>query len=154
MVGILTNNPLQAYLAKRDAKALGLPDVHHPPKYLDGRLLETGQEVSDEALLAYKARPLNGVWSSAPYLHNGSVANMYELLLPASERMSQFYIGSMEFDPVNIGFSTEFNENAFLFDTTLPGNANTGHEYGAGYDGKPVLTETQRWALIEYLKTL
>jgi hypothetical protein len=154
MVGILTNNPLQSYLAKRDAIKLGLPDVHHPPKYLDGRLVETGQEVSDEALLAYKARPLNGVWSSAPYLHNGSVANMYELLLPAKERMTQFYVGSMEFDPVNMGFNTKQTENAFQFDTSLPGNANTGHEYGAGYDGKPVLTEEQRWALIEYLKTL
>lgn len=154
MVGVLTNNPLQSYLAKRDAEALGHADVHHPPKYVDGELIAKGQEVSDVALLAYKARPLNGVWTSAPYLHNGSVANMYELLLPAKQRMTQFYVGSTEFDPKTLGFETTATAEGFLFDTTLPGNANSGHEYGTGYYDKPALTEAQRWALIEYLKTL
>jgi processive rubber oxygenase RoxA-like protein len=155
MIGILKNYPLQAYLAKRDAKALGHPDVVHPPKYVDGEIIEHGQEVSDYALLAYKARPLNGVWSSAPFLHNGSVPNLYQLLLPAKQRVKRFSLGSWEFDAKNVGYvSTTASNDSFLFDTTLAGNSNAGHEYGSGYYGKPALTEKERWALVEYLKTL
>ena len=53
MIGVLKNNPVQAYLAKKDAKALGHADVLRPPKYVDGKIIEQGQEVSDYALLAY-----------------------------------------------------------------------------------------------------
>ncbi len=155
MIGVLKNNPLQAWLAKRDAKSLGHPDVVHPSKYVNGSIIEQGKEVSDYALLAYKARPLNGIWTSAPFLHNGSVPNLYQLLLPAAERDTQFHIGNWEFDPVTLGFATQPSENSFLFDTTLLGNSNAGHEYGTGYyPDKPALTESERWALIEYLKTL
>ncbi|MFW5425934.1 MAG: di-heme-cytochrome C peroxidase [Methylophagaceae bacterium] len=158
MIGILKDNPLQAYLAKRDAKKLGHPDVNHPPKYVDGEIIEHGKEVSDHALLAYKARPLNGIWTSAPFLHNGSVPNMYQLLLPAEQRVKQFSIGSLEFAPKTMGFESSAtcgtSSEHFLFDTTLKGNSNSGHEYGTGYYGKPALTEQERWALIEYLKTI
>ena len=154
MVGILKNNPLQSTLAKRDAKNLGHPDVNHPPKYVDGEIIEHGQEVSDHALLAYKARPLNGVWTSAPYLHNGSVPDMYQLLLPAEQRVKQFYLGSWEYDVKNLGYISQATDSSFLFDTTLTGNSNAGHEYGTGYYGEQPLTEQERWALIEYLKTL
>jgi hypothetical protein len=154
MVGIIRNNPLQAYLAKRDAKKLGHPDSVHPPKYVNGAIIESGQEVSKYALLAYKARPLNGVWSSAPFLHNGSVPNLYQLLLPAEQRIKQFSLGSWEYDPTTVGYVTTPYPNSFLFDTTTTGNSNSGHEYGTGYYDKPALTEQERWALIEYLKTL
>lgn len=154
MVGIIKNNPLQAYLAQRDAKQFGHGDEIHPPKYVDGKIIESGQEVSQKALLAYKARPLNGVWTSAPFLHNGSVPNLYQLLLPAKDRLKQFYLGSMEFDPKNVGFDMSQVKDSFLFDTTLLGNSNAGHEYGAGYGNAQSLTEDERWALIEYLKTL
>lgn len=154
MVGILKNNPIQATLAKRDAKNLGHPEVNHPPKYVDGEIIKHGQEVSDHALLAYKARPLNGVWTSAPYLHNGSVPNMYQLLLPAEQRVKQFYLGSWEYDVKNLGYVSQSTNTSFLFDTSHAGNSNTGHEYGTGYYGKAALTEPDRWALIEYLKTL
>lgn len=154
MVGIIKNNPLQAYLAKKEAKKLGHPDVTHPPKYVDGKIIEKGQEVSRKALLAYKARPLNGVWTSAPFLHNGSVPNLYQLLLPAKDRDKHFHLGSWEFDPKNVGYVLNSDDNDFVFDTTLPGNSNAGHEYGTGYYGKPALTEEERWALVEYLKTL
>jgi hypothetical protein len=99
----------------------------------------------------YKSRPLDGIWATAPYLHNGSVPNLYQLLLPASERVAQFHVGSREFDPANVGFKTEPSEGSFLFDTSLPGNSNKGHdtpEYGTG------MSDEQRWQLIEYLKTL
>jgi hypothetical protein len=79
---------------------------------------------------------------------------MYQLLLPAKDRAKQFYLGSMEFDPKYIGFEMTQVKEAFLFDTTLTGNSNAGHEYGAGYGNAPALTEDERWQLIEYIKTL
>lgn len=154
MIGVLRNNPLQSFLAKRDSKKLGHPEGFHPRKYVDGKIIEKGQEVSEHALLAYKARPLNGVWSSAPYLHNGSVPNLYELLLPAEQRSKTFYIGTWEFDPIKVGYVSEPREGAFYFDTSLLGNSNAGHEYGTAYDELPELSEADRWALLEYLKTL
>jgi hypothetical protein len=154
MVGIIKNNPLQAYLAQKDAAKFGHGDEIHPPKYVDGKIIEAGQEVSRKALLAYKARPLNGVWSSAPFLHNGSVPNMYQLLLPAKDRVKKFYIGSMQYDAKNLGFDMSPVKESFLFDTSLAGNSNAGHEYGMGYGEQGGLTEDERWALIEYIKTL
>jgi hypothetical protein len=79
---------------------------------------------------------------------------MYQLLLPASERDKTFHLGSWEYDPTTLGYVNEKTENSFEFDTRLLGNSNVGHEYGTGAYGKPALTEQQRWALIEYLKTL
>ena len=154
MGGVLRNNPVQSLLAIRDANNMGHPDVIHPPKYLDGNILEHGEEVSDRALLAYKARPLNGIWTGAPYLHNGSVPNLYELLLPAADRSRTFYIGSWEYDPVGVGYVNRPEPGAFLFDTSLPGNSNAGHEYGTGTDGLPPLTEAEIGSLLEYMKTL
>ena len=154
MGGVLRNNPLQSLLAIRDADNMGHPDVIHPPKYLDGYILEHGQEVSDRALLAYKARPLNGIWTGAPYLHNGSVPNLYELLLPAADRSKTFYIGSWEYDPARVGYVNRSEPGAFLFDTGLPGNSNAGHEYGTGADGLPPLTDAEIGSLLEYMKTL
>ena len=154
MVGVLKNNPLQVLLARRDARKLGHGEEIHPPKNLDGEIMEHGTETSEKALLAYKARPLNGIWTGAPYLHNGSVPNLYQLLLPANKRDKAFYIGSWEFDPVNVGYVTNEAPGAFFFDTSLPGNSNSGHEYGTGYDGLPPLTEDEIWALVEYMKTL
>ena len=106
------------------------------------------------ALLAYKARTLNGIWAAAPHLHNGSVPNLYQLLLPAEKRNKIFYIGTWEFDPVNVGYVSTKTPGAFLFDTTLEGNSNAGHEYGTGDYGKDPFTEGEIWALIEYMKTL
>ena len=154
MGGVLRNNPLQSLLAIRDAGNMGHPEEIHPPKYLDGEILTRGEEVSDRALLAYKARPLNGIWSGAPYLHNGSVPNLYELMLPAAARSKTFYIGSWDYDPVKVGYVDRPEPGAFLFDTSLPGNSNAGHEYGAGADGLPALTAEEIWALVEYMKTL
>ncbi len=113
-----------------------------------------------DSLRSYKARPLNGIWATAPYLHNGSVPTLYDLLLPASPtandpkdmsyRPKTFYVGSREFDPKKVGFRTEANGGSgFLFDTTLPTNSNAGHEYDTR-----TLTDEQRWDLVEYLKSL
>ncbi len=154
MVGVLKNNPLQSWLAIRDAKKLGHSEEIHEPKYVDGEIIERGQEVSERALLAYKARPLNGIWTAGPYLHNGSVPNLYELLLPAAERKESFYIGAWEFDPIKVGYVDDDRPGSFLFDARLKGNSNAGHEYGKGEYGSLPFTEDEIWALIEYMKTL
>lgn len=102
----------------------------------------------DPAVNYYKARPINGIWSSAPYLHNGSVPTVYDLLLPAAQRPAQFFVGNRELDRVKVGNQTLEVESASLFDTTLPGNSNVGHEYGTQ------LSEEDRMALLEYIKSL
>lgn len=98
---------------------------------------------------SYKARPLNGIWATAPYLHNGSVPSLAQLLLPPAQRMKQFYVGAREFDPTNVGFITTQTPGANLFDTTVAGNSNAGHAYATD-----ILTTTQRLELLEFLKTL
>lgn len=112
-----------------------------------------------QSLLSYKARSLNGIWATAPYLHNGSVPNLWSLLLPTEERPTEFCVGNREFDPVNVGFVTDGCDKADpkdkrRFIVEPMGNHNTGHEYGTGKDGKEKLTEQERWDLIEYIKTL
>jgi hypothetical protein len=97
---------------------------------------------------AYKARPLNGIWATAPYLHNGSVPDIAELLKAPADRMKTFWIGSHDFDAVNLGLSVAKAADAFLFDTSQPGNSNQGHDYGTTLD------HDHKKALIEFLKTL
>src|SRR5262249_52597512 len=110
------------------------------------------------APLAYKARPHNGVWATPPYLHNGSVPNLYELLSPVSERSKVFYLGSKQFDPVKLGLSTETLKGVSEFRVELPGNSNAGHEFNDGPKGHGVigrkLTSEERMQIVEYLKTL
>lgn len=110
-----------------------------------------GACVPDGALACYKARPLNGIWATAPYLHNGSVRTMRELLRPAEQREQSFRVGSRRFDPVDMGF---VDEGGSVLDTTRPGNANTGHD-GPIYGNAVLADDPERMdALIEYLKTL
>ncbi|MBR1195657.1 hypothetical protein JQ634_01770 [Bradyrhizobium sp. AUGA SZCCT0240] len=109
--------------------------------------------------LEYKVRPLNGVWATPPYLHNGSVPNVYALLSPVDERPKKFYLGNREYDPVNLGYKYDKLTNGFEFDTSIRGNWNTGHEFAdkppktKGVIGKK-LAPDERKAIIEYLKTL
>ena len=88
----------------------------------------------------------HGAWASAPYLHNGSVPTLYDLLLPAKDRPEVFKVGSRVFDAERVGLRTD--QGLETFDTKQSGNANSGHEYGAG------LTVVEREELLEYLKTL
>ena len=119
-----------------------------------------------QVLMAYKPRPLGGAWATAPYLHNGSVPTLYDLLSPANERPRKFFIRSrMDFDPVRVGLvSSPAGDKGFWFDTTIPGNYNGGHEFRAGYAEwtpcsppaqgviGPELKPEERWQIIEYLK--
>ncbi len=108
--------------------------------------------------LAYKARPHNGIWATPPYLHNGSVPNLYSILLPAVERPKVFYLGNKQYDPIKLGLNTAPLEGATEFRTDLPGNSNAGHEFDDRPKGKGVigrkLSEEERMQIIEYLKTL
>ena len=102
--------------------------------------------------LVYKARPLNGIWATAPYLHNGSVPNLWELMQAPEKRIQTFKVGSREFDPVNVGFVYDEGPTTFKVmrpdSTIMPGNSNLGHDYGTG------LSDTDKWDLIEYMKSL
>ncbi|MES2825006.1 MAG: di-heme-cytochrome C peroxidase [Pseudomonadota bacterium] len=115
-----------------------------------------------QSLLSYKARSLNGIWATAPYLHNGSIPNLYSLLLPKKRegdpeegqyRPESFQVGCRELDIVAVGFQCT-GDAGFNFQTLRVGDLNIGHDYGTGRDGKTPLTEQERWDLIEYIKTL
>jgi hypothetical protein len=132
------------------------------------------------SLNAYKARSLNGIWATAPYLHNGSVPTLYDLLLPQNPedakdpveaapclpnppgveyRPCKFMVGSREFDPEKVGLKSS-GYDGFLFNVRLPGNSNGGHEYGTkgitlpNGEKRDPLTKDERMDLLEYLKTL
>jgi hypothetical protein len=113
------------------------------------------QLVRSEAV--YKARPLNGIWAAAPYLHNGSIPNLYELLSP-KDREDKFWTGNKQFDPVKVGHDVSKFEGGYLYDVSKPGNSNKGHEFRDGPTGNgvigPALSKEDRWAVIEYLKSL
>jgi hypothetical protein len=129
-----------------------------------------------DTVLHYRARPLNGVWATAPYLHNGSVPSLYWMLMPAAQRPTQFCMGFRDFDPEQVGFRVEAHEvpkckdGETLFSVTksdgsaIHGNSNLGHsleapageaknEHKKGVIGR-LLTDEERKNLIEYLKTL
>lgn len=117
-----------------------------------------GLPIGVREMRAYKARPLPGVWATAPFLHNGSVPSLYQLLSPQDERATTFYKGTFEYDPRHLGYRTEAFSNGFVFDTRITGNHNSGHEFRAGKRGNGVigrlLQPQERWALLEYLKVL
>lgn len=169
LIGSISDNPIQ-----------------QTRRHLD---FEVVNKNSPTTLAAYKARPLNGVWATAPYLHNGSVPSLYELFMPSCSdeeiasgrtcRPNRFTLGARELDAVKVGIAQRDPiqyPGLFVFDTSLPSNSNKGHEYAAGVtpvfeldannrpikdtQGKPrmrtlqPITDQQRLALVEYLKTL
>jgi hypothetical protein len=93
----------------------------------------------------YWAATLNGVWARSPYLHNGSVRTMQELLTAPAQRAKSFHRGSQEFDTAQMGYT---DAGLYDFDTTTEGNSNSGHDYGTK------LSAEQKRDLMEYLKTL
>ncbi len=113
----------------------------------------------------YFAPRLDGVWSRFPYLHNGSVANLADLLTPAAERPKIFSMrraGDRErFDVKRMGLTTPAHPRELaamqaeakagardIYDTTRIGHSNEGHEFFTD------LEDDAKTALIEYLKTL
>jgi len=119
----------------------------------DANRLEMSEE--DERLLAYKGRPLNGIWATAPYLHNGSVKSLYELMLPPSQRATRFWVGNKKLDTVNVGYVDSPTTVGSWFRTTddegnpIHGNSNAGHDYRNAQ-----FSDEERMALVEYMKSL
>ena len=93
----------------------------------------------------YWAPPLEGIFASSPYFHNGSVRTLWEVLTLPEQRTKTFRTGSNAFDPDVVGLRSE---GRFLYDTAEPGKGNNGHSFGTA------LPQTQKAALIEYLKSL
>jgi hypothetical protein len=130
-----------------------------------------GQAWSTQVEPQYRARPLNEIWATAPYLHNGSVPTLWDLLHPRWEpagpipddskdkyRPQTFQVGCREYDPVEMGFVKSCaDKETFVFRTRsdkndsnkdIDGNSNQGHLWGTQ------LERTDKVALLEYLKTL
>ncbi len=98
----------------------------------------------------YVAAPLDGVWLNAPYLHNGSVPTLADLLEPVERRPARFVRGYDVYDPVGVGFVTsgpDAEREGRRFEVDQPGNGNVGHLYGTA------LASEDKVALIEFLKT-
>jgi hypothetical protein len=102
----------------------------------------------------YANMPLDGLWLRAPYLHNGSVPTLRDLLERAENRPVTFYRGNDLYDRERVGFVADAGSDGgrsfFLFDTRLAGNSNRGHE-GRAYGTE--LSAPEKRALIEYLKS-
>jgi mono/diheme cytochrome c family protein len=101
---------------------------------------------------AYESRVLQGIWATAPYLHNGSVPTLADLLKPAAERPAAFQVGPA-YDPVNLGLATDQTMFNYTLKTTdcsdrNSGNSRCGHEFGTQ------LSPADKRALLEYLKVL
>jgi hypothetical protein len=159
-------------------------EMDHQKIPLTDRLAEVGFRSNDfRAPLGYPARPLTGYWATPPYLHNGSVPNLYELMSPVSERSSIFWTGDPEFDPVKVGYRAEKFTGGFEFRTRrslagavqnsiqelfaghfqfrrdVDGNSNLGHEFRNAPRGTkgvigPYLSPKERLAIIEYMKLM
>ena len=147
-------------------KLSGLPDAPAALEAAAGLIRGSGSVSSFEELSAFVAEPagpaptscryagraLHGVWAAAPYLHNGSVRSLRQLLEPAEARDAAFAVGPV-YDPEEGGLAAEQPEGAFVLQTTgcenpASGNSRCGHEYGVDLD--PEAKE----ALIAYLKRL
>jgi hypothetical protein len=99
----------------------------------------------------YVAVSLDGLWLRGPYLHNGSVPTLVDLLEPVERRPRQFWRGYDVIDPVKVGFVSEgadAQQTGTPYDTSRPGNSNAGHTYGT------TLAPEIKRALLEYMKTL
>jgi mono/diheme cytochrome c family protein len=141
------------------ARALGLSDrlvAHYNATWLGA------DYPADEVLVGYQAPPLDGIWATAPYLHNGSVPTL-ATLLKSCDRPARFTrppsTDFSHYDPRQVGWRFEVvaepaapglppHQARFIYDTARFGLGNRGHTFG------DQLADDQRWDLIEYLKTL
>jgi cytochrome c553 len=101
---------------------------------------------------AYESRVLQGIWATAPYLHNGSVPTLADLLKPVGERAVSFKVGP-KYDTANVGLAAEQDKFDYVLTTTdcgdrNSGNSRCGHEFGIS------LSNEEKQALLEYLKAL
>lgn len=161
VIGAIIQNGL-SHLTEQEATsmlALEAGEPQLPPEFNDlnkafqgnARTLGLALEAAAQSC-AYESRVLEGIWAAAPYLHNGSVPNLEELLKPASERVASFKIGP-NYDIQKVGLAIEQTKFNYTLNTTdcsdlSSGNSRCGHEYGTS------LSDQEKAALLEYLKTL
>jgi len=143
---------------------------------LDEYFRDTPRRVA-EGTAGYKADMLHGIWAQAPYLHNGSVPTLGQLVCPAT-RPPRFFRGNLNYDEKLVGFewaarpTARYSPNETLlvkeYDTSVPSKSNAGHTFGSelcpdtsGLD--PIknrqeietrVLQSRVGALLEYLKTL
>jgi hypothetical protein len=153
-----------AFGSKQIGKVVPIQEIGTDPYRLDSYTYET---LSNQNTLytgypwrfknfrktdGYANAPLDGIWLRAPYLHNGSVPTLRDLLEVPEKRPKEFYRGYDVSDREKVGFvsnvAEENGKKYFKFDTTLPGNSNSGHLYGTE------LSSTEKDALVEYMKKL
>ncbi|WP_244430869.1 di-heme-cytochrome C peroxidase [Methylocystis sp. ATCC 49242] len=105
---------------------------------------------------AYESRVMKGIWAAAPYLHNGSVPTLADLLKPPAQRPASFKVGTA-YDMENVGLAKGQPKLSFVYETTAEcggskrdasGNSRCGHDFGTNLKAKEVK------ALLEYLKSL
>ena len=118
----------------------------------DVELFQTQLTSNVEEGCKYESRVMEGIWAAAPYLHNGSVSSLEELLKPANERALEFMIGT-DYDIDSVGMAIEQSRFGYTLVTTgcddiNSGNSRCGHEFGTDLDPE------EKRALIEYLKFL
>jgi hypothetical protein len=131
---------------------------HAPDGKQNGILIPIAEIGTDRELAnikktsGYVAEPLDGIWMRGPYLHNGSVPTVGDLLKPPAQRPATFYRGNILLNNQDLGFVSDLAQEKglhfVLFDTRQPGNSNAGHLYGTG------LSDQDKKAILEYLKTL
>lgn len=154
-------NRLQNYLKPLGEENFATALQKTSQQYLDAANRDAGISAEEAAAMTaghpnawrdtngYAARRLTGIWSTAPYFHNGSVPTLWDVLSAAEERPARFALGSSQFNPDKVGYvSVISGSSSFVFDTKESGNSNSGHSYGT------TLSDSEKMSLIEYLKSL
>lgn len=135
----------------------GLP-IEHRRFFKSGWMGEEGRVSIDETPDGYVAPPLDGVWASAPYFHNGAVPTLWHVLTP-SQRPTVWLRSEDGYDTQRVGIEIQSfdsippdvkrpDERRRYFDARLPGKSAAGHDFA-----EP-LSDDEKRALLEYLKTL
>lgn len=127
------------------------PEAAKAANRIVGRMGIQREGLVEAPLPGYKIPFLDGIWLRAPYLHNGAVPTLRDLLEPPERRPRAFWRGYDVYDPVKVGFVSDGEDARRVgtrLDTTERGNGNGGHDFGTG------LSPADKERLLEYLKTL
>ncbi len=161
-----TYGPAGAYPEKRvpidvvntdSLRLTGMP-AEHRRRFGRGWLGEDGKRIVVAEPDGYVAPPLDGIWASAPYLHNGSVPTLWHLFHP-DQRPAVWLRSEDGYDQTRVGLdvtsfdgvppqATSAAEKRRYFNTRLPGKSAAGHDF------PNELAEDEKAAVMEYLKTL
>ncbi|HEY0419313.1 MAG TPA: di-heme-cytochrome C peroxidase, partial [Acetobacteraceae bacterium] len=143
-----------AMVAPHDPRSVSTPTAAAKATSLQGAYPAPQQAAAVAASpgAAYESRVMQGIWAAAPYLHNGSVPTLADLLKPAAERPAEFAVGPA-YDLATVGLAGRQTRTSFVLRTTdcsdrNSGNSRCGHEFGT------TLKPAEKRALLEYLKTL